>query len=254
MPTSQLIGRPSRLAARTMSTPSRDDRRHRCTRAPVARISSTMVAMAMVSANDGDPRQSQARRHLAVVGDAVLGQIAVLRAQPDAETEGGRVLHCAQQHLIVLQRHIGLGESDAAGVAQFRHFRELLAGQANGERADRINVRQVKRLGAMLEHFHQAGLVQRRIGVGRTGEAGDAARRRGQHFRFQRRLVFVAGFAQARRQVDQARADHQAGGVEHAVGIEAGRRLAHGGDLAGGDKQVRLRVDVVAPGRSAGRS
>ena len=193
----------------------------------------------------GNSGQTQARGHFAVVRHSVLRQISVLRAQPDAEAESGGVLERAPQHLSVLQRHIGMGEANAAGIAQFRHLGKLLAGEADSERADRINVRQIERLGAVLEHLHQAGFVQRRIGVGRTGEAGHAARDCGQHFRLQRRLILEAGFAQSRRQVDQPRAHHQAHGIDHAVCAEAARRVAHGGDLAGGDEQVRPRIDVV---------
>jgi hypothetical protein len=54
----------------------------------------------------------------------------------------------------------------------------------------------------MLEHLHQAGLVQRRVGVGRAGKAGHAAGDRRLQLRFQGRLVFEPGLAQARGNID----------------------------------------------------
>ena len=55
MLTSALTGRPSALAARSSATPAALDRRHRCTRAPVARTSSKIVCSATVSAATGTP-------------------------------------------------------------------------------------------------------------------------------------------------------------------------------------------------------
>ena len=55
MLTSQLSLSPSALARRTISIPAALLSRHRCTRAPVARISSTMVYTAIVSAATGMP-------------------------------------------------------------------------------------------------------------------------------------------------------------------------------------------------------
>ncbi len=55
MLTSQLTAKPSALAWRTSATPAALLMRHKCTRAPVARISSKMVCMAMVSAITGTP-------------------------------------------------------------------------------------------------------------------------------------------------------------------------------------------------------
>jgi hypothetical protein len=56
----------------------------------------------------------------------------------------------------------------------------------------------VQLLGAELEHLHQAGLVEHRVGVGRADQAGHAAGHGGGHFGFEHALVLVAGLAQAR--------------------------------------------------------
>jgi hypothetical protein len=81
-----------------------------------------------------------------------------------------------------------------------------------------------QRLGAPAQHVDQPGLVERRVGVRRAGEAGDAAGERGGHLRFERRLVLVARLAQARGEVDEARRDDQALGIDDAVGLAAFRR------------------------------
>ena len=55
MDTSAVTGRPSRLAARTSSTPAALLRRQMCTRAPVERTNSKIVCRATVSALTGTP-------------------------------------------------------------------------------------------------------------------------------------------------------------------------------------------------------
>ena len=131
---------------------------------------------------------------------------------------------------------------------------KLRALEAERQRADRVDVRLVEVLGAELEHFDQPRFVERRIGVGRTGEAGDAAGDRGVHFRFERRHVFEARLAQPRGEIDQARAHDQPARIDGAVGGEALGGVADGDDLAGGNEHILLGVDAVARDRSGGRS
>ncbi len=106
-------------------------------------------------------------------------------------------------------------------------------------------MRLVQTFGAMLQHFHQARLIQHRIGVRRAYQAGDAALHGGLHFRFQRSLVFVAGFTQTRTQVDQTRRHHQTVGVNRFVGGKIGGGCANTDDLACGNEQILLGVDIV---------
>ena len=68
--------------------------------------------------------------------------------------------------------------------------------------------------GAELEHLDQAGLVEHRIGVGRADQAGDAAGDRRRQLRLEQAFVLVARLAEARAQVDQARGDDGAAGVD----------------------------------------
>src|SRR5215813_11984821 len=86
-------------------------------------------------------------------------------------------------------------EGDAACLGKIAHLGDRLALEPDGQRSDRIHVRLIERASAVLEHLDQSGLVQRRISVGRAGEARDAAIDRCFHLRFERRLVLDPGLA-----------------------------------------------------------
>ena len=51
-----------------------------------------------------------------------------------------------------------------SGIAQLGHLSEHPAFEAARERAKWIDLRLIKRLGAMLEHLHQAGFVRLALG------------------------------------------------------------------------------------------
>ena len=193
----------------------------------------------------GHAGQAQARGQRAAVGDAATADVRVLRAQPDRVAEGVCVLHGAQQHGGIFDWLFRLREADASRFRQFRHFRQRLALQAHGQRAQRVHVGLVLRLGAVFQHFHQARLIKHGVGVGRADQARDAALQGSLQFRFQGRLVFVARLAQARGQVDQAGGHHQAGSIKGGIGPETGRDAAHGQHFAIGDKQVLQAIDAV---------
>src|SRR5204862_1784476 len=90
------------------------------------------------------------------------------------------------------------------------------------------------------QHIDQSGLVERRIGIRRTGEARYAAGDRRLHLGLERRLVFETRLAQPRRDIDEARRRHQPLGIDRA--LRAGELLA---DLAVGDVQVALAVPAA---------
>ncbi len=92
-----------------------------------------------------------------------------------------------------------------------------LALELERERAHRVDAGARERLRAPAQHVDQARLVERRISIGRTGEAGDAAGDGGVHFRLQSGLVLLARLAQPRRQVDESRGDDQAFRLYHPV-------------------------------------
>ena len=114
-----------------------------------------------------------------------------------------------------------------------------------GQRTDREHARLVQRARAVLEHLHQARLIQRRIGIGRTGQRGHPARHRRIHLGFQRGLVFVARLAQARGNIDQTGHHDQAGGIDHLLRHKTLRRLADRSDALVGDEHILLRIDLV---------
>ena len=177
--------------------------------------------------------------------NAALAQVRILRTQPDGVAEGVRILQRAHQHGGVFYRVLGLRETDAAGFGQLGHLGQLMAFQAHGQRAERVNVRLVQAACAMHQHFNQTWLVQHRIGIGRTDQTGDATGQCRLQFGFQRGLVFITGFAQAHRQVDETGSDDQTGSVYGLVGLEASGRLADGGDFAVDDEHVVAGVDLV---------
>ena len=59
---------------------------------------------------------------LAVVSDASPRQVPVLRPQPHGDIESRRILHGVIQHLMISQRYVRVRKSDAARLAQLRHF------------------------------------------------------------------------------------------------------------------------------------
>ncbi len=106
----------------------------------------------------------------------------------------------------------------------------------------------------MLEHLDQARLVERRIGVGRTREARDAARDRCRHLRFERGLVLEARLAQSRGKVDESRCDDETARVDDTRRVPSRRpRIDTCNDAIGQVKRTfaidaARRVDDAAVG------
>ncbi len=192
---------------------------------------------------DRNRRQAEARRDLAVVRDAAEREMVILRAQPDAVAERSGVLQCAQQHQRIVQRHVRLRERDAAGFGELAHLGQRRAGETDGERADRIDVRLADLPRAVLQHLDEAGLVERRIGVGRARKAGDAAGRRRGELRFERRLVLETRLAQPRGEIDESRTHDATGGIDHPVGPPVARRFADARDHFRIDEERRCAIE-----------
>ena len=178
--TSQVTGRPSALArAHERDAGRAADRRHRCTRAPVSRTSSKIVASAIVSASTGTPDRPRRVATRPWRRRRLPSQASCGRSQTRV-AEGRRVLQRAVQH----QRcrgsgDVGLREADAAGLGELGHLGQRLArrAHASARRADR-RAPGCRLRGAELEHLDEARLVERRVGVGRADEARHAARDR----------------------------------------------------------------------------
>jgi hypothetical protein len=125
-------------------------------------------------------------------------------------TESRGVLHRAEQDSGIRHRPFRLRKGDASSLGELAHFSELEAGKTYRQGADRMDVRLMERASAVLQHLDQTRLVERRIGVRRTREARHPSSHGGVHLRFERGLVFEARLAQARRKVDESRADDEA--------------------------------------------
>ena len=209
--------RPSRAAS---ARPRRRvDSRHTCTRAPVARTSSRRVPSAIVSANDGMPGRP---RRVATSPSCATPPFASHTSSARSHTGKPKVAaYCSARHSTCVSASGAFACENATqpGVGELAHLGERLPSSFYGQRADRIDARARQRLGAPAQHVDQARLVERRVGVRRAGEAGDAARDRGVHFRLERRLVLLARLAQPRRQVDEAGRHHQAFRVDGLVGL-----------------------------------
>ena len=170
----------------------------------------------------GHAAQAQARGQRAAGGHA-LAQVQLLRAQPHGVAVGGGVLQRTLQHLGAGQRHIGLAEAHAARFGELGHFGEHLARQAAREGAQGEQARLVEFFRAELEHLHQTGLVEHRVGVRRADQAGDATGHGSGHFGFEHAFVLMPRLAQARCQVHQARQHETTRCVDAAVGRKVGR-------------------------------
>ena len=181
-----------------------------------------------------------------VVRDAALRELRILRPEPDAMAESPRILHRAQQDAGIGQWCFRLRESDASGFGELAHFSNLEALQADRQRSDRIDVRLVERTGTVLQHLDQTGLVERRIGVRRAGEARDASGHRGRHLGFKRRLVLESRLAQPGRKIDESGADDEARRIHAPLRAEAFWRVADRNHFAGVDVDRCDAVDIIA--------
>ena len=151
--------------------------------------------------------------------------------QPDGKAEGGRVLQRAHQRLGVSGQAIGLAKADATGLGQLRHLGDDFASQANGKRALRVQIGARELTRPVTQHFNQARLVQRRIGIGRADQPRHPGVQGGLQFRVERGAILETGFAHPGRGVDQARDDPLTGGIKRGVGGKAVRRRADGDNL-----------------------
>ena len=181
--------------------PARGARARRC-RGP-ARISSPARSFPRRGESPASPRRVATSPSCAT---PPLREMRFLRAQPDAVAERRRVLHRAQQHPVSVSGASACENATHPASASSPISVSSSPCEADRQRADRIDVRLVERARAVLQHLDQPRLVERRIGVGRTGETRDAAGHRRRHLRLECRLVLEPRLAQPRREVDQTRA------------------------------------------------
>ena len=189
-------------------------------------------------------RQPETGGDLSFVRHTFSSQMGVFRAQHHGVTESGGILQCPIEHLRIDQWRVGVGERYAAVALELCHFSEALAMQPQGERTGGKYARAAQILGAVTQHLHQPRLIEYRVGVGWADQAGDAAGDRSVHFRNQCVFEFIARFAQARAQINQARSHDQACGIDRLVSLKPGWQHADCGDFFTRDEDVR---HVVQP-------
>ena len=194
---------------------------------------------------DRHARQAQPPRDRPAVRHTAARQKRVLGPQPDGESETARVLHRTRHDLGINQCLIGLRKPHAAGLGQLSHLGQHFALQTDSERTQRIEVRLIKTARPMLEHLDQTWLIKDRIGIRRTDQTGDTAGECGLHLGLERRLVLKARLAQTRRQIDQARADHQPAGIDHPLVHEARRRRVESNDTTAIDMKMADAVETA---------
>ena len=195
--------------------------------------------------NHWNGRQAETSCDLAIMRDAVLGKVAVLRAQPDPVTERGCVLHRTQQHACVSQGRIRLAERLASGLGQLVHFGQFRTLQPVCQRANREQPRLVQRPRTAFQHLDQTRFIERRISIRRASKAGNPAHNGRGHLRFQRRLVLVSGLAQTRRDIHQPGHHDQSAGIDRLIGNETPRGCTDRGDAPVDDVHVLPCIDAV---------
>ena len=131
--------------------------------------------------NHRHARQTQAPGDRPAVRHPAPRQIRILRLQPDRETEAAGILHGPRQHLGVYQGFVGLRKPDATRLGQLSHLGQYLALETDRQRTQWIQVGLIQAVGTVLEHFDQTRLIEHRIGVRRTDDAGHASGERRLH-------------------------------------------------------------------------
>ena len=238
-----------------MATPSAVESRQRWTRTPVWRTSARIDASAIVSAAAGIAGQAETRRNLAVVRDAVLAEMRVFaRAARRGDRKSRRTASRAAALRYPSPALSACEKATHPASASSPISVSSTAGEPDGQRADRMDVRLVERASAVLQHLDQARLVERRIGVRRTGEARHPSGHRGVHFRFERGLVFEARLAQPRGKVDESGADDQSARVDRPFArIQPEGAAPIAATVPVGDVDGRDAIDAVLRDRSRGR-
>ena len=169
----------------------------------------------------------------------------LLRTQPNGVAKSAGVLQCTLQHLCARNRHLGLTETYATRSRELAHFGQYLALQAHRECPQRQHTGLVQFFGAVAQHFYQSGLVQHRVGVGGADQTGHATGHGGGHFALEHARMFLPGFAQTGRQINQAGGHNGPAGVDHPVGRETSRGGAHGHNAPGGNGQIDFLVEAA---------
>ncbi len=199
-----------------------------------------------------DARQAEEAGHGTFVGQAALGQVAVLGVEHHRQVEGGGILQGAGQGTVVGDFLQAVAKRYATGVTQGHQFGQLLALQALGQGADRVDLAVGGFAGAVKDKFGYRRGVQHRLGLWRAAQAGDTAGNGSAGFTGDVAFAAVTRLAQGHAQVDQAGRSDQAISLDRATGAETGRCGADGDNAAAVQVQVgdlvQAAVGVDHPG------
>mgnify|MGYP006890187698 CR=1 FL=1 len=139
----------------------------------------------------------------ALAHHAAGAQARLLRVRLDHEPELGRVLAGAAHEVRVGEGHAIVREHDGARLLERREVGEALALHAHADRGGRTEPRLAHELGAPHEVGHQAGIVDRRRGVGHGDDRAEPARGGGGEAAREVFLDLLAGVAQVGVEVEE---------------------------------------------------
>ena len=194
-------------------------------RAPVRRASSMSRWTISSSAIAGQPGHAELAAAAALVHHRPLGEPGDLAVLGEHDVEPERVLQRPAHQQRVLHAVAVVGEEPHAGGGQLGE---------RGERPRRARPTVMHpagstshspaRLALGAHELDHARRVLRRVGVRHRHDRGEPAERGGPAAGLDRLGLLVAGLAQVGVEVDEARRDDAAAGVEHVVAVEPRRR------------------------------
>ncbi|MNV50811.1 hypothetical protein D3C71_1428380 [compost metagenome] len=200
----------------------------------------------------GDARQTEEAGHGTLMGQAAVGQVAVLGMEHHGQVERGGVFQGPGQGTVVGDFLQTIAERHATGVAQGYQLGQLLAFQAFGQGTDRVDLAVAGLAGTVEDQFGHGRGVQHRLGLRRAAQAGDATGHGGAGLAGDVAFAAVARLAQGHAEVDQAGRGDQAISLDRAAGAEPGRGGTDGGNAAAVQVQVgdlvQAAVGVDDPG------
>ena len=177
------------------------------------------------SASDGPSREPEVAAAVTLVHHRTGREpfdLTVLR-HGDAEAEG--VLEGPPHEQWILHAVAVVGEQLDAGSRQFGERGQLLPGPADGDRRRRMNVAQPGSLALAADELDDADTVLCRVGVRHRDHCGVPAERGRARPGLDRLGFLLAGLAEMRVEVDEARRHGEAGRVEDAIVIVRARSV-----------------------------
>ena len=176
----------------------------------------------------------------ALVHHGLVGHRLVLTVVEHGEVEHLRVFDGAAHELVGLHAEAVVGERDDASFLERAVRGELLALHADGDAAGRVNAHGRGGTGG-LDELDGAGVVGDGRGVGHAHHGGETAGGGGLRTGEDGLLVRLAGLAEMDVDVDEAGADDEAAGVDHAR-LFLLRASELGDELAAGNEDIALGV------------